>query len=272
MVVPHPYFDLVTPIVIGHRGCAAEVPENTLASFRAGLEAGAGILESDVHLTRDGVPVLIHDEDVGRVSDGSGRVAAHTLAELKRLDAGYRFRRAGVPGHPYRGHSLRIPTLQEAFEAFPDARFNLELKEDLPGIVERSVELVAASGREARTLLTAADDAIMARLHRRLDAEAVSAARGASAGDVVAFVRAAAEGTAPPPGPMALQVPTEFGGRPLVTPEFVSHAHAHELQVHVWTIDEPEEMSRLLELGVDGIVTNHPARLAQLIEGRGGRP
>ena len=271
MVVPHPYFDLVTPIVIGHRGCAAEVPENTLASFRAGLEAGAGILESDVHLTRDGIPVLIHDDDVGRVSDGSGRVAAHTLAELKRLDAGYRFRREGVHGHLHRGRGLRIPTLQEAFEAFPDARFNLELKE-VPGIVERSVELVAASAREARTLLTAADDALMTKLHRRLDADGVSAARGASAGDVVAFVRAALEGAPPPPRAMALQVPAEFGGRPLVTPEFVEHAHAHEIQVHVWTIDEREEMRRLLDLGVDGLVTNHPARLARLIEGRGDPP
>jgi glycerophosphoryl diester phosphodiesterase len=71
---------------------------------------------------------------------------------------------------------------------------------------------------------------------------------------------------------MALQVPAEFGGRPLVSPGFVSHAHAHELQVHVWTIDEPEEMSRLLDLGVDGIVTNHPARLAHLIEGRIAQP
>jgi glycerophosphoryl diester phosphodiesterase len=270
--VLHPYFALATPIVIGHRGCAAEVPENTLASFRAGLEAGAGILESDVHLTRDGIPVLIHDDEVGRVSDGSGRVAEHTLAELKRLDAGYRFRGAGDRGHPYRGRGLRIPSLEEAFEAFPDARFNLELKEDLPGIVERTVELLAGGGRETRTLLTAADDALMAKLHRRLDAEGVSAARGASAGDVVAFVRAAVEGAAPAPGPMALQVPASFGGRDLVTPEFVSHAHAHELQVHVWTIDEPEEMNRLLDLGVDGIVTNHPARLARLIESRGDRP
>jgi glycerophosphoryl diester phosphodiesterase len=272
MVVAHPYFDLATPIVIGHRGYAAEVPENTLASFQAGLEAGAEILESDVHLTRDGIPVLIHDAEVDRVSDGSGRVAAHTLAELKRLDAGYRFCRAGERSHPYRGRDLRIPALHEAFEAFPDVRFNLELKEDVPGIVERTVELVAASGREARTLLTAGDDTLMEKLHRRLDAEAVETARGASAGDVVAFVRAAAEGVAPPPGPMALQVPAEFGGRALVTPEFVSHAHAHGLHVHVWTIDEAEDMNRLLDLGVDGLVTNQPARLARLIGGRGGQP
>jgi glycerophosphoryl diester phosphodiesterase len=265
----HPYFDLATPLVIGHRGCAGEVPENTLPSFEAGLAAGADILESDVHLTRDGVPVLIHDDEVDRVSDGSGRVAEHTLAELKRLDAGYRFEARGPGGHPFRGRGLHIPTLAEAFEAFPAARFNLELKEDLPGIVERSVAAVVAAGHEARTLLTSGDDALTAKLRGHLDAEGVAVARGASAGDVLAFVRSALDGTVPPPGTMALQVPAGFAGRPLVTREFVAHAHAHGLQVHVWTINEPEEMTRLLDLGVDGIVTDFPARLARLAAARG---
>ena len=132
MVVTHPYFDLDTPIVIGHRGCAGEVPENTLASFEAALDAGAAILESDVHLTRDGVPVLIHDDAVDRVSDGSGRVGELGLAELERLDAGHRFDPDGTGRHPFRGRGLRIPSLAEALAGFPTARFNLELKEDVP--------------------------------------------------------------------------------------------------------------------------------------------
>ena len=270
MPVSHPYFDLSVPVVIGHRGCAGEVPENTLASFAAGIEAGAAILESDVHLTRDGVPVLIHDDVVDRVTDGSGRVAAHTLAELERLDAGHRFDPEGSGRHPYRGRGLRIPSLAEALERFPAARFNLELKEDLPGIVEGTVAAVVATGSEARTLLTSAEDALMAKLVGHLEARDVRVARGASTGDVLAFVRSALEGRPPPAGPMALQVPARFGERPLVTAEFVAHAHAHGLQVHVWTIDEPEEMHRLLDLGVDGIVTDFPARLARVVADRGG--
>jgi glycerophosphoryl diester phosphodiesterase len=271
MVVAHPYFDLDTPIVIGHRGCAGEVPENTLASFEAALDAGAAILESDVHLTRDGVPVLIHDDAVDRVSDGSGRVGELGLAELERPDAGHRFDPDGTGRHPFRGRGLRIPSLAEALAGFPAARFNLELKEDLPGIVEHTVTAVVSARAEARTLLTCAEDALMARLDRHLATVGAAVARGASTGDVLAFVRSALEGVAPPAGPMALQVPAEFGERPLVTREFVSHAHAHGLQVHVWTINDVDEMHRLFDLGADGIVTDFPARLARVVADRRGR-
>jgi glycerophosphoryl diester phosphodiesterase len=264
----HPFFDPPTPLVIGHRGCAGEVPENTLESFARGLARGAVILESDVHLTRDGVPVLVHDDDVARVTEGTGRVAELPLAELRRLDAGYRFSPAGAPPHPFRGKGLRIPTLREAFEAFPGARFNLELKQDLPGIVEASVGLVAELDRAGRTLLTAEQGSLLRRLCDRLEAEGVPAARGASAEDVLAFVRCALDGTPPPPGPMALQVPVNYRDRPLVTAPFVDFAHAHGIQVHVWTVNEPAEMARLLDLGVDGIVTDFPGRLRALVEAR----
>ena len=271
MPVKHPYLDLPTPIVIGHRGCAGSVPENTLASFEAGLAAGAAILESDVHLTRDAVPVLIHDDAVDRVSSGSGRIASLTLEELQRLDAGHRFSPDGGTSHPFRGRGLCIPTLREALEAFPGARFNLELKEDLPDIVERTIDEVTAAKRDALTLLTAAEDELMLRLRRALERRAPAIATGACTADVLDFVRSAQDGSAPRAGPAALQIPAEFGGNPLVTKELIEHAHAHGVQVHVWTINDPAEMTRLLDLGVDGIVTDHPERLARLIEARQDR-
>jgi glycerophosphoryl diester phosphodiesterase len=266
--VTHPYFALPTPLVIGHRGCAGEAPENTLPSFRRGLDQGAVILESDVHLTRDGVPVLLHDAEVDRVSDGRGPVREQSLAELRRLDFAHRFSPDGGRSHPLRGCGVRIATLEEVFEALPGARFNLELKEDLPGLVERTLEVIARAGREPLTLVTAADDALMARLRRAIAASHAGVAQGASAGDVLAFVRAALDAAAPPPGPMALQVPAEFGGRPLVTRELVAHAHAHGVQVHVWTVNERDEMRRLLDLGVDGLITDFPGRLASLLAER----
>jgi glycerophosphoryl diester phosphodiesterase len=242
--VPHPYFAIPRPIAIGHRGSAGEVAENTLESFARGLAAGAAILESDVHLTRDGVPVLIHDDDVARVTQATGPVRELAHAELRRLDAGYRFSTDGGRSHPFRGRGLFVPTLAEALAALPGARFNLELKEAVPGIVERTLEVVHTAGREERTLLTASDDTLMARLR-------------------------SAQGGAPPrPGPMALQIPVAFAGRPLATRELVAHAHAHGVQVHVWTVNDPGEMARLLDLGVDGIVTDHPARAAALCAAR----
>jgi glycerophosphoryl diester phosphodiesterase len=265
--VTHPFFDVPRPTVIGHRGAAGEAPENTLFSFRQALAAGAAILETDVHLTRDGVPVLIHDDEVDRNTDGSGRVAALRFDELRRLDAGHAFTRDGGRSHPFRGRGHRIPSLREALEAFPTAHFNLELKERLPSMVERCLEVIVRAGRESRTLLTAADDDLMAELRAQIDARSVPVAQGASTGDVLAFVRSALDGTVPKAGPMALQVPAEFGGRPLVTRAFVEHAHAHGLFVHVWTVNDPGEMRRLLELGVDGIVTDFPARLSAVVAG-----
>ncbi|MGI9590990.1 MAG: glycerophosphodiester phosphodiesterase [Myxococcota bacterium] len=264
----HPFFDLPLPLVIGHRGCAGEVPENTLASFEAGLAAGAVVLESDVHLTRDGVPVLIHDDGVDRVTQGTGRVAELDLDELQRLDAGHRFELAG--GHPFRGQGLKIPTLSEALERFPGTRFNLELKEEVPGIVDRSVATIAAAGAAERTLLNSENGAVMQEIDDVVAETAVPVARGASRPDVLAFLRAALDGAPPPAGPMALQVPAAHEGSPLVTEAFVSHAHRHDIQVHVWTINEPDEMTRLLDLGVDGLVTDFPRRLADLLRTRSG--
>jgi glycerophosphoryl diester phosphodiesterase len=158
-----------------------------------------------------------------------------------------------------------VPTLAAALAAFPKTRFNLELKEGVPGLVERCLEVVDAAGSAQRTLLTAGDDALMARLRAAVAGRGAAVALGASVSEVVGFLRSAIERRQPAPGPMALQVPAEFGGKPLVTREFVEHAHAHALVVHVWTINEADEMRALLALGVDGIVTDFPARLASVI-------
>jgi len=266
--VRHPFLDLPTPIAIGHRGCAGEQPENTLASFQRALDDGAAILETDVHLTRDDVPVLIHDPDVARVSEGAGRVCELTLGALERLDAGYRFSPDDGRSHPERGRGHRIPTLREALAVFPDARFNLELKDAVAGGVERTLEVIAEASGAARTLLVAADQGLTERIRVCAARQAVKVAFGASAAEVGRFAVAAARDEAPEPGPVALQIPPVFDGRPLVTPELVTHAHRYGVQVHVWTINEPSEMRRLLDLGVDGIVSDHPARVTALIRNR----
>lgn len=268
----HPYFDLPRPLVIGHRGAAGEAPENTLLSFERALALGAGILESDVHLTRDGVPVLLHDDRVERTTEGRGPVGELTLAELRRLDAGHRFSPDGGHSFPFRGLGLRVPTLAEAFRAFPGARFNLELKDGGAALAETVVALVREARREATTLLTAGEDAMMQALRAELARSGVEPAVGASTGDVLRFVRAAMQGLVPPPEPLALQIPAEFAGRPLVNRELLAYAHAHDVQVHVWTVNEPGEMKALLELGVDGLVTDFPGRLVALLAAGAARP
>lgn len=258
----HPYFDLATPIVIGHRGAAGVAPENTLVGFERGVRDGARIIETDLHATRDGALVLLHDDDVARTTDGTGRIAERTLDEVKRLDAGHRFEEAGQ--FPWRGRGLEIPTLDEAFAAFPAMRFNIEIKEAAPGVVERTLETIARAGRADLTLLAAESDAIMAMIRAAVATTGIRVAIGASTGDVVRCVRAALDGAPPPEGVMALQIPAEFGGRPVVTPELIRFAHAAEIQIHVWTINDPAQIRALLALGVDGIISDFPARVRDL--------
>lgn len=264
----HPYFDVAEPTVIAHRGSAGEAPENTLPSFERALAQGAAILESDIHGTRDGVPVLIHDDVVDRCTDGSGAVGDHSFDALRRLDAGYRFTPDSGRSYPQRGRGIRIPSLAEALEAFPGARFNLELKERRPDLVANTVTAVANAGREALTLLTAGEDQLMAELRDCLAKKGVDVAQGACLADILAFIQSAQRDEPPPSAAMALQVPAHFAGRPLVTARFVEHAHAHGLRVHVWTIDEVDEMNALLDLGVDGLVTNFPGRMVGVLAAR----
>ena len=170
----HPYFnaagDTGGPLILGHRGAAGDAPENTLLSFELALKQRADILESDVHLTRDGVPVLCHDAELDRTTDATGPLCERTLEELAQLDAAYHYSQDGGASFPYRSQGVRIPTLAQAFAAFPEASFNLELKQGGESLVRRTMEQVAAAGRSDRTLLTAADEELMDHLKVAMDA------------------------------------------------------------------------------------------------------
>jgi glycerophosphoryl diester phosphodiesterase len=268
--MPHPYFDISKPIVLGHRGAAGVAPENTLLAFERGLELGAQVIESDVHLTRDGVPVLIHDETVDRTTDGRGPVAELSLVELRELDAGAHFTTDECANFPFRNQGIRVPSLEEAFELLPAARFNLEIKGAEPKLVTEVVELVRSRDREALTLLTAGEDAVMASIRAELERTGATPALGASVSDILEFIRSAPRAQAPASDSMALQIPTEFGGRPLITSQLLEHCHAHGVQVHAWTINLESEIEALLDLGVDGIVTDFPGRMAKLVARRRG--
>ena len=261
----HPFFATPRPIVFGHRGACGERPENTLAAFERALAQGAQVIETDVHRTRDGVVVILHDADLSRTTDGHGAVADLTFAELQGFDAGYRFQ--GEDGaFPFRGAGLRVPTLADAFARFPGVRFNVEVKRTDRELVRATLELVRAHERDALTLIAAEREDAMALVHEEMAASGIEPALGASVADVLGFVRAALEGREPPPRPMALQIPPEFVGRPLVTPELLDFAHKHDVQIHVWTVNEPAEMQRLLALGVDGVMSDFPGRLRACVD------
>jgi glycerophosphoryl diester phosphodiesterase len=264
--VRHPYFDVPRPIVFGHRGASGEAPENTLPAFERALAQGAAILETDVQLTRDGEVVVAHDADVSRTTNGSGAIAGLRFRELAQLDAGHHFSPDAGTSHPFRGQGVRIPALREVFRRLPEARFNVEVKSGDPRLVAAVVRLVAEHERADRTLLAAAEADTLAALRAELARRGVAAAVGASAADVLGFVRAALDQGEPPAHVMALQVPPSFAGQPLVTRELIDFAHRCDVQVHVWTINEEAEMKRLLTLGVDGIMSDFPGRLRAVVD------
>jgi glycerophosphoryl diester phosphodiesterase len=257
------------PVVFAHRGASGRAPENTLEAFRLAVEAGAGGLELDVHMTRDGEIVVIHDETVDRTTDGSGAVAGMTLGELRNLDAGYRFSPDGGSTYPYRGRGLRIPTLAEVYEELPGACVNTDIKEPQPGAENAVLQVIRETNTEERSLVVSDGHAVVRRF-RRVSGGHIST--GASRLEITTFYllsRLRLERLVRPPYD-ALQVPVDYRGIPLVTPRFLEAAHARDVRVDVWTINDPKEMRRLLDLGVDLIMTDRPETLASVLEGRRG--
>jgi glycerophosphoryl diester phosphodiesterase len=242
-------------LVFGHRGAAGLAPENTVPSFALALELGADVLELDVHGSRDGAIVVFHDPTLERTTDGAGPLAEHTLAELQGLDAGAAFTRDGTD-FPYRGQGIRIPLLEDVLRRFPGVWCNMEIKAGTPGIVDDVLGIVRRAGAAERMVLAAEHDDIMGEIRAAAD----GIPTGASTTDVMGFVQAMQMGTLDsyqPPG-CALQIPPQIGDLPLVTPELVAAAHAADVAVHVWTINQRDQMEGLIALGVDGIMSDLP--------------
>lgn len=246
------FFRTDRPLNLAHRGASRIAPENTLTAFRLALELGADGFELDVHLSRDGVPVVLHDADLRRTTDGVGRVGEKTVAELRTLDAGSWFdpRFAGE----------RIPTLDEVFEAFGDrVRYNIELKAFSlrdRGLVRAVVERVRRYGLADRVLLSSFNPFAL-RWAWRLAPEI---SRGLLVGP-------------------DLPLPLRRAWLAFLAPHQARHLHfrmidarsirwcqRHGYAVVGWTVNETEEMRRLIRLGVAAIITDEPDRLARVLE------
>lgn len=255
------------PLLVAHRGGRGLVPENTLPAFRDAVERWqADAIELDVHASADGHCVVIHDPTVDRTTDGTGAVAELTLEELRRLDAGYRFTSDGGATFPFRGQGIRIPTFPEVLAALPDTPLVVELK--TAAAQEPLRRAMRAAGCEARVCV---------------------------AGERSAFVTALADHPGPRsvarepllrlwlltrlglsrlwrPAGHAAHIPETFRGLRVVTPALVRALHERGLAVYIWTVNDPADMVRLLEWGVDGILTDRPDLLARVLHDRVGRP
>jgi glycerophosphoryl diester phosphodiesterase len=256
-----PYLTHEHPLRLAHRGSRVLWPENTMVAFQGAIDLGYRYLETDVHASRDGVVVLFHDAALHRLTDGRGKVWEWTWDVLQTLDAAYHFDPEG--GYPLRGTGVRIPTLEEAAATFPEALFNLDLKQR--GIEERLAAEVERLGLADRVLIGSFHDGRIRRFR------AVTKGRVAtSAGplEVSAALTAARLGRPVRTGADAFQVPERGGPLRVVGRRFIDAVHSGGAQVHVWTVNDLAAMRRLLDAGVDGIVTDRPDLLNEAVKGR----
>ena len=264
-----PFFaDPVT--VCAHRGDSKRFPENTLPAFTSAAEMGVDCIETDIHLSKDGICVVSHDDTVDRTTDGSGRISDFSLAELKSFDAGYRFSPDGGKSYPFRSQGFTIPTLEELLRALPHMRFNIDLKVPHREMVERFVETVLDNGAIDRVLGASFHRNTLRLLRRQLPELATSFAKWEAMFLLLRrFTRSLFIG--PPPPGLSLQAPEYFGSIKVVTPELLRDLHKIDIRLQVWTINAAHDMNRLLDMGVDGIMTDDPALLLEVQKKRKSR-
>lgn len=264
---PHPYFAAFAryPLVIAHADDTGQGlwPGNTMAFLEGAAGLGVDVLEMDAHMTADGHVVLMHDATVDRTTDGAGPVWEHTLAEIRALEVAGDWSPDGGATFPYRGRGLRVPTIDEVFARFPGYPMVVEIKQEAPPM---GAQLCAAIRRHAmadRVIVPSFSDSALAEFRAACPEVATAASSGEARGFVLLSYAYLADTLSP--GYQALQVPERSSGIEVVTPRSVRAAHARGLQVHVWTVNDPAAMRRLLDMGVDGIMTDRPDLLLGLL-------
>lgn len=252
-----PVSSRVGPIILAHRGGNEVAPENSLEAFADARQLGIRHIETDVHLTADGKVVVHHDPMIDRVYNGSGLIAQMTWDELKTYT---------------NDHGDRIPLLSEALETFPDLYFNIDAK--VPGVEGPLLDVVRQAHAENRVVLASFNERRLKWLREQSQGQIATSLGSQSVVRLVAAAKSATKTRTwripgSHQGVVAAQVPLSFGPVTVVDRRFVAAAHSHGLAVHVWTVDEIDDLNQLIALGVDGFVTNKPKYLRDYLIDRG---
>ena len=255
--------------VIAHQGGNALFPENTLMAFEGSLALGADVLEMDVHLSSDGHLVVLHDDSVDRTTDGSGAVADLSISEIRKLDAAYWWPQnaeAAPPddGFPWRGQGIRIPTLEEVLIRFPETTKIIEMKPDNPEVVTALGNMLREHNQENLVIVASFHVTILKEFRLAYPEFATSANRP----EIVSFFimnHLGFAGSYAPPAEF-FQVPVYSGSLKVITRSFVRNAQKNNITVQAWTINEEDEMKDLLDKGIDGIITDRPLLLLEILK------
>lgn len=263
----HPIFDNFSdyPLVIGHADDSGSGlwPGNTMIYLEGTAEIGVDMLEMDVNMTKDGHIVLMHDTTVDRTTNGSGRIPDLTLEEIQALEVGVNWSQDDGETYPYRGQGLQVPTLEAVFQRFPDYPMTIEIKQTELDMTGPLCDLIHEYGMEDKVIIPSFSDEVIQNFREACPEVATAPASGEVRQFVIlnfAFLADVLQ-----PDYQVFQVPVESGGITVITDSFIRAAHNRNLQVQVWTINDTAEMQRLIDIGVDGIMTDRPDLLLQLL-------
>ena len=262
-------FDIGRPLIMAHRGESGNIPENTILALEAAVKIGVDVLESDIRFTKDDVPILFHDDDLERTTGVSGSVRKKTLDELLEIDLGRNFTTDIGQTYPFRGKGLKVVTLDEALKRFPDTILNLDIKDTFREVPDEVARILHENQRTEKIMIASFHPPQLKRFREKAPMIPTSAHPNEIKNFVIGtrmrmmgvFVRSVAF--------KAFQVPEWSGSIQVVTPKFIKAAHDRDLAVHVWTINDRENMERLLNMEVNGIFTDYPALLREVLVDRG---
>ena len=260
------YLGVTRPLVIAHQGGDGVWPGDTMYAFERAVEIGADVLEMDAHIAKDGEIVLMHDEAVDRTTDGTGLIEDLTLAEIKRLDAAHKWSTDEGRTFPFRGQGIQVPTLNELFEKFPDMRYLIEIKLTENPIDQPFCNLIREYNMQAKVIVASFHDEAMRMFRETCPEVATSASRTEVRNFVLlgkvflsGFVVPRYQSIQPP------YDPSESLGITIITERFIREAHAKNIKVEPWTVNDPELMKQYIEWGVDGIITDRPDLMVEIL-------
>ncbi|MCK5672218.1 MAG: glycerophosphodiester phosphodiesterase [Spirochaetales bacterium] len=259
----HKYFKNALKVV-AHRGDSAFFPENTLQAFKSAAELGVDCLETDIHLSSDGVCVIWHDDTLERLTGDKDLVGNKTYKELMTVDAGYIFTRDGGQTFPFRGKGVKILTLDEALKALPEMRFNIDLKDNNINLVYEFAKIIRANNAQNRVLGASFHDDIIKQIRIHIPEIASSFSHS----EIYKIVILNKTGLLRFHGKFAAdaaQIPEYEDKTRVLTKSLIKIFHKRGIKVHLWTINNKKDMIRLFKMGVDTVMTDNPRLLIKTV-------
>lgn len=261
----HPYYasDSSNALVIAHQGGDGIAPGNTMFAFQNAVDLGVDVLEMDLHITKDNILVLIHDETIDRTTNGSGEVESMTLDEIKTYDAGYDWSNDEGVTFPFRGQGITIPILAEVFTAFPDKHMTIEIKKSNTSMIQPFCDMIREYNMQEKIVVASFYDEKIKEFRETCPEVATSSAKN----ETTVFVLLSKVFLTGFYSPQfySLQVPEESSGITVMTESFIRAAHERNLAVEPWTINDEETMRKFIAWGVDGIMTDRPDIMLEIL-------